>query len=40
MDEGVGDAEFFDAALGNSWATEQPRTAENPPLVEIAKTAD
>jgi integrase len=43
MDEGVGDAEFFDAATdaeGNTRATQHPRTAVNPALVEIAETAD
>lgn len=39
LDQGVGDAAFMDAQVGNGWATADPETAENRELVGSSETA-
>ena len=39
MDEGVGDAAFLDALVGNPVATRDPQTAANGEPVETAESA-
>jgi len=41
MDEGIGDAAFLDdaVAVGNGWATQDPQTATNGTLAELAESA-
>lgn len=40
IDGGLGEADFLDAAVGNSWATEHPATAANPDAAATAESAD
>lgn len=39
IDNGLGGADFLDAAVGNSWATQGPQTAANEDLPRTAETA-
>ena len=37
MDEGIGDAEFMDQAVGNGWATQHPETAANASATDLSE---
>ena len=39
IDTGLGGADFLDAAVGNSWATQGPQAAANDAPPEAAETA-
>ena len=38
MDQGLGNADFLDAAVGNSWATQGPETAANERASDAAES--
>lgn len=38
MDNGLGEADFLDAAVGNTWATQHPGTAAKPGTAPVAET--